>query len=119
MAEAAGIGNVRVEKAGKTILEGNLSSDGVSRGSVVLFLSSPEMKAGDTVTVFVNGESLREVTLEEGTSTLGTVSSMDGPGGMKGMQPGNSGAMGERQPGMMGEQPPEIPGNRNGGPEAG
>lgn len=119
MAEAAGIGNVRVEKAGKTILEGNLSSDGVSRGSVVLFLSSPEMKAGDTVTVFVNGESLGEVTLEEGTSTLGTVSSMDGPGGMKGMQPGNPGDMGERQPGMMGEQPPEIPGNRNGGPEAG
>lgn len=82
------VSSVKVEQNGKTVLEKTLDTTG--SGSV-LFLSAPEMKAGQTVTVYVNGQSLGEVTLQEGTTTLGSVSSMGGKGARQGMMPAEPG----------------------------
>ena len=116
LAAVSSAGPVRVEKDGKTILEAGFDqasseSDqgrGPGSGSLVLFLSCPEMKAGDTVTVYVNDESLGEVTLEQGTTTLGTVATMGGPGGG-----------GQQGPGGMMEGRPSDPDQMPEGPAGG
>lgn len=96
LAAASSAGSVRVEKDGKTILDADLSAGsadtgmamGPGGGSLVLFLSCPEMKTGDTVTVFVDDALLGEVTLEAGTTTLGIVPTMGGAGAAGQQGPG-------------------------------
>lgn len=56
--------------------------DGYGKGmsGTNMTLSAPELKSGDTVSIWINGTSAGDLTLTEGVNTFGTVQTMGGRG---------------------------------------
>lgn len=72
-----------------------VSFEGLSGGSGSLLISSSKLQTGSTYTLVVNGTEVADVTVTEGVTTVGQVST--GPGGMGGQNFGGQGGPGGRR----------------------